>query len=104
MAKKKKKRRSTPRQRAAQTQQPRKARPSRRERIAQARKQKQRRLWLRVALIAIAAAVIVGVLIWPNNRPLPLTTVEARVPAGADGTAWGPADAPVIIEEWSNFG
>ena len=104
MAKKKKKRRSTLRQRATQTQQPWKARPSRREQIAQARKQKQRRLWQSVALVAVAAAVIVGVLIWLNNRPLTLTTVEARVPAGADGTAWGPADAPVVIEEWSNFG
>lgn len=25
------------------------------------------------------------------------------LPANADGTAWGPVDAPVVIEEFSDF-
>jgi cytochrome c-type biogenesis protein CcmH/NrfG len=101
---KRKKKRSTSRQRSRQTQKPAEERLSRREQRAQERKQKQRRQQLTIALVVIAAVAVVSTLIWLANRPLPLATVEARVPTGADGAAWGPADAPVVIQDWSDFG
>lgn len=103
MAKKKRKVRSTLRKGAALPQKPREASPSRRERIVQVRQQKRRRKQLTVALVVAAAVVIVGGLIWLNSRPLSLTTVEAAAPVSADGAAWGPADAPVVVEEWSDY-
>ena len=100
---KKKKRRATPRQRPTRATRPTKARPSRREQIARARRQKQRRRRLMAALIVAVAIVAVGALIWLNSRPLPLTLVERDNPAGADRAAWGPPGAAVIVEEWSDF-
>lgn len=101
MTKKRKKRRSTLRRQATQT---REARPSRRERMARARKQKQRRRQLITALIVAAAVVVIAFLIWLNTRPLPLVTVAAEIPANADGAAWGPPNAPVVVQDWSDFG
>ncbi len=103
----KKKRHSTLRRQTTQPQnqtpKPREAHPSRGERLARARRQKQRKQRWTTGLIVAVAVVVVGALIWLSNRPLPLTKVEAVVPPGADGTAWGPADAPVVLEEWSDF-
>ena len=99
MAKKTRKRRPTSRQQATRTQG-----ASRREQRALARKQKQQKQRLIVALIAVAAVAIVAFLIWLNNQPLSLITVAAQVPASANGAAWGPPGAPVIIEDWSDFG
>jgi cytoskeletal protein RodZ len=102
MAKKKKKRRSTLPKKTTVTQKP-EARPTRRGRIAQTRKQKrQRRRLIGILGVVVVIGGIVAV-IWIDNRPLPLTTVEANVPVGADGAAWGPVAAPVVIEEWSDF-
>ena len=50
-------------------------------------------------MVAVAV-VVLGTLYWVANRP---KTVESNVPYGANGTAWGPVDAPVTIEEWSDF-
>ena len=103
MAKKRRKVRSTLRRAAAPSQKPREAHPSRRERMAQARRQKRRRRQLITALVAVAIVAAVAALIWLNNRPLELTTVEAAAPVSADGAAWGPADAPVVIQDWSDY-
>jgi len=100
---KKKKRRSTRRRQATRPRQPKEKRLSRREQIARARRQKQRRGRLLTALVVAVVVVAVGVLIWLNSRPLPLTTVERDNPAGAHRAAWGPPGAVVIIEEWSDF-
>jgi ferric-dicitrate binding protein FerR (iron transport regulator) len=100
---KKKKRRSTLRRKPTRAPKPR-DRPSRREQIAQARRQKQRRQYLTTALVVVAVIAAVGLLIWLNSRPLPLVTAEADVPADAQGTGWGPPGAPVVIQDWSDFG
>jgi len=71
--------------------------------MARARRQKRRRQQWLAALSAVVVVVVVGGLIWLNNQPLPLTAVEMESPVDADGAAWGPADAPVVIEEWSDF-
>jgi type VI protein secretion system component VasF len=103
MVKRRKKVRSTLRRSAVPSQKPREARLSRREQMAQARRQKRRRRQLITALVAVAIVAAVAALIWLNNRPLALTTVEAAAPASADGAAWGPADAPVVVEDWSDY-
>ena len=55
---------------------------------------------LRSVGIVALVVVVLGALYWLTNRP---KTVESSIPFGADGTAWGPVDAPVVIEEWSDF-
>jgi hypothetical protein len=55
---------------------------------------------LRSLGIFAVGAIVLGALYWLANRP---KVVESDIPFGADGTAWGPADAVVVIEEWSDF-
>jgi hypothetical protein len=73
-------------------------------RIAERRLRKQRQQRLTIALAAVAVIAIVAVLIWLNARPVPLIEIQVESPANADGAAWGPADAPVVIQDWSDFG
>lgn len=73
---------------------------ARRRQALEAQKRKERQQRLRISGIAGAAIVVLGVLLWLANRP---KSVVSYVPPEADGTAWGPADAPVLIEEWSDF-
>ena len=78
----------------------RRKRSARRQRALAAQKQKERQQMLRIVGIVVAVVVVLGTLFWISNRP---KLVESEIPVGADGTAWGPADAPVVIEEWSDF-
>ncbi len=78
----------------------RRKRSSRRQKALEAQRQKERRQLLRSLGIMGAAVIVLGVLYWFANRP---KSVESDIPFGADGTAWGPVDAPVVIEEWSDF-
>jgi hypothetical protein len=55
---------------------------------------------LRLGGISLATIVLLALFLWLGNRP---TAVDGDIPAGADSTAWGPVDAPVLIEEWSDF-
>jgi hypothetical protein len=55
---------------------------------------------LRFGGVAFAIVILLGVLFWLGNRP---NAVDGQSPTGADRTAWGPVDAPVLIEEWSDF-
>jgi len=73
---------------------------TRKERALAAQRERQRKQRLRFGGIALAALVVLGGLFWLANRP---QVPDREVSAGADGTAWGPADAPVLIEEWSDF-
>jgi len=73
---------------------------TRKERALAAQRERERKQRLRLGGIALAAIVVLGGLFWLANRP---QVPGGEVVAGADGTAWGPADAPVVIEEWSDF-
>lgn len=50
-----------------------------------------------VGVVLVAAAIIIFAI---NNAQAPLQSTN-RV---GDGTAWGPANAPVVIEEYSDYG
>lgn len=80
--------------------------PSARAKRAQRLAGQRRRRQINLVLTAIGAIAIVGALIW-INRPQPLDNAvlpqSLALPAGADGLAWGPVDAPVLIEEYSDF-
>ena len=78
----------------------RKKRSARRQQALAAQRQKERARMLRTAGVVATVALVLGVLFWVANRP---KVVESHIPFGADGMAWGPADAPVLIEEWSDF-
>ena len=75
-------------------------RSARRQRALAAQKQKERQQMFKFIGIAGAVALVLGALLWFGNRP---KSVDGDIPMGADGTAWGPLDAPVLIEEWSDF-
>lgn len=74
---------------------------SRRQRALAEQKRRERKRWLRAGGIAALVVVVLGGLYWAGNRP---RTTDSVVPAGADRNAWGLARAPVVIEEWSDFG
>ena len=71
-----------------------------------ARKQRQRRLYIGIGAAALVMLVALGFWVRQINAPkleevvLP-ETIET--PPNADGSAWGPGDAPVLIQEFSDF-
>ena len=79
---------------------------SARERTLQRQAQLRRR---RIIIGAVVVVVIAGLaaLIIYRQQPPDLSDValpeSLEPPAEADGKAWGPADAPVLIEEFSDF-
>lgn len=77
----------------------RKLSPRRAEALA-AQKAKERKQMLQFGGAAALVLIILAGLVWLGNRP---KVVEVQVPEGADGMAWGPADAPVVIREFSDF-
>ena len=83
----------------------------RRTRIRDQRQPKKniQRRWIYIGLITLAAIIIAGLLIYPNlNKQNPDTTSVAPalnftpVP-NANGLSMGKADAPVKVEEYSDF-
>jgi hypothetical protein len=70
-----------------------------------ARQKRQRRMTY--GLVAAAAVILVGIMTWVALNPPRLEDVvlpdRLEPPPGADGEAWGPADAPVLVEEFSDF-
>ena len=79
---------------------------SRKDRREQQRASQQRQR-ITIALGVIAVVVVGALLVWVRQ---PRTNVEdvalpenLSPPPGADGKAWGPSDAPVLIEEFSDF-
>ncbi|MFQ5409934.1 MAG: hypothetical protein ACE5FI_16115 [Anaerolineales bacterium] len=79
---------------------------SSRTKRAARRAQERRRRRLAVGLSIIGALAVGGLLIWAG-QPKPPEEValpeSLQAPPGADGKAWGPPDAPVLVEEFSDF-
>lgn len=76
-----------------------------REKI-RSRQRQQRRLYYIIA--AVGAAVIIGSFAVIRQLTAPsledvIVPDNLQAPANADGKAWGPLDAPVVIEEFSDF-
>ncbi len=70
------------------------------------RQQRQRRLYYIIA--AVGAAVIIGSFAVIRQLTAPsleevIVLDNLQAPANADGKAWGPLDAPVVFEEFSDF-
>jgi hypothetical protein len=84
----------------------RKTKRSARER-SQRRQAEQRRR--RIFIGAIVAAVVLGLAALVLLRQQPPDPEDVALPeslsspAEADGSAWGPVDAPVLVEEFSDF-
>lgn len=78
---------------------------SKREELRKKRRQETRQQQLvMIGVVALAAIAIAAIVIWPNLQPAgEVATPEARDYAFADGKAFGPADAKVLIEEFSDF-
>ncbi|MBN1314409.1 MAG: hypothetical protein JXA42_03040 [Anaerolineales bacterium] len=75
-------------------------RSRRKEEALAALKAKQKKRNLRNGGISILVLAILGGLLWLANRP---TTAEDDLLSDAIGKAWGPAGAPVQIQEWSDY-
>ncbi len=82
------------------------SRQTKRARRAQRRARQRRRRQLTITLSVIGALAVVGLLIWNSQFKPPADIVlpeSLEAPPNADGKAWGPPDAPVLIEEYSDF-
>jgi len=77
-----------------------------RERRIQHQSEQQRRRIIIAAVVVVVVGAI-ALLVWvrqSNVAPEDVTLPESlSPPPGADGKAWGPVDAPVIIQEFSDF-
>lgn len=72
-------------------------------RVRQRQRQRRRRMATvgAVATLAVAVAVMV---IRQSSKPIgEIVSVPVAVPSYADGKAKGPIDAPVLIQDFSNF-
>jgi protein-disulfide isomerase len=78
---------------------------SKRAEIRERRKRERRRQRTIVILVVVGAALIVtALLIWPNIKPIGEVSIPASIVYPMpDGNAIGLADAPVVIEEFSDF-
>ena len=78
---------------------------SKREELRKKRQQAARRQQLTIlGVVAVAAIVVAGILIWPNIAPLgEITIPEPKDYPLADGKALGAKEARVVIREFSDF-
>jgi len=86
-----------------------KQRQSVRTRRTQHIAQQKRRRNITIAAITVGVVVVIGLLYWTRQVTTTLavqgivTPESLSEPANADGKAWGPADAPVLIEEYADY-
>lgn len=78
---------------------------SKREEMRRRRKAQSRRQQLTVlGVVGVVAVLVAAWLIWPTLQPVgEIATIEPKEYPLADGSALGPADAPVLIEVYSDF-
>ncbi|MEJ2549720.1 MAG: DsbA family protein [Anaerolineales bacterium] len=74
------------------------------DKIAQNRKQRSQRRLIGLFMIIGGALIIAALLIWPSlNATQDINVPAAREYPFADGTSLGSPDAPVVIEDYSDF-
>jgi protein-disulfide isomerase len=78
---------------------------SKREELRKRRQAEARRKQLYVVgAVALVAVLVAAWLIWPTLQPVgEITAIETQEYPLADGSALGPADAPVLIQVFSDF-
>ncbi len=68
------------------------------------RRQRQRRQMITILIILGPVLIVLAIIIWPQFAPLEdIVIPETRSFPLADGTAMGDPQAPVVIEEYSDF-
>jgi protein-disulfide isomerase len=68
------------------------------------RKARQRQRLITILVISGAALIVAAILIWPSIRPIGEFVIPDPLDHPmADGLAMGDPDAPVVIEEYSDF-
>jgi hypothetical protein len=71
-----------------------------------AQQKRQRRLYYGAAAVGMLLIIGLFALIRQFNAPSIEDIVlpdSLELPANADGKAWGPVDAPILVEEYSDF-
>jgi hypothetical protein len=83
----------------------RRGRSVRERREQQRAAQQRRRITIAVIIIAVIGALAALYLIrQPSTDPEDVILPELlSAPPGVEGKAWGPVDAPVLVEEYSDF-
>jgi protein-disulfide isomerase len=78
---------------------------SKREELRKKRQEAARRQqFIVIGVVALAAIVVAGILIWPNLQPVgAIVTAEPEIFPRVDGSALGPQDARAIIQVFSDF-
>ena len=76
-------------------------RQERREKIKQ---QEQRSRLITIALITLGAALLVFAFVWPSLRPVAeVISLDPGTHPNANDNSMGATDAPIVIEEFSDF-
>jgi protein-disulfide isomerase len=76
----------------------------RQERREQMQRQQQSQRLITIGLIVLGAALVVFAVIWPQLRPVAeVVAVEVETSSTADDNSMGNANAPITIEEFSDF-
>ncbi len=75
-------------------------RSNRQQQALAAQKARERKQRLQIGAIVTVVLAVLSVLLWAANRP---RLVDGSQPAAPEGLAWGPVNAPVVIENWSDF-
>lgn|GEM_PF-1157441 len=79
------------------------SRRARRKRQAE-QKRRQSLIWIIGGAAVVALLVVAGLVLANRSSQVEVTLPDSlQPPPNADGSAWGPADAPVVIQEYSDF-
>jgi hypothetical protein len=57
--------------------------------------------WLLLALVGAVGVLVLGLILLQSRSARPTVEASGRTD---EGTSWGPADAPVQITDYSDFG
>ena len=77
-----------------------KRRSKRREQILAEQRARRRKQALTIGSISIGIILILGGLLWAANRP---RQADSYITSVVREKAWGPQEAPVLVEEYSDF-
>ncbi len=77
---------------------------SRRATRQQREAQRQRNRYIALGIVALAAVLFIALILWVNRpKPISLAKVFTENPPNANGLAWGPEGAAVVIQDFSDF-